>query len=360
MHRRIAGALAAVLLLAGTLMPAEAVSTSAAAAILMDADSGRILYAHNADRKMLIASTTKILTALVALREGDLSDTVTVSRHAANTEGSAMYLQAGEKLTLETLLYGLLLCSGNDAAVAIAEHIAGSEEKFAERMNETAAELGMENSSFANPNGLDHPDHYSTARDMAVLACAAMENETLLRIASTRSVTIGGRTMTNHNKLLSSLEGCLGLKTGYTMAAGRTLVTCAERSGQRLVVVTLQDGNDWADHAALYEYGFSHYPAQSLAVLGREVDRVNVSGGIQKTVSLVAAESFSWPVAAEETVETDIVLDAPLTAPLAAGTVVGQAVFTMDGTEIGRVELLCAQAVAPRVDSALATLKLAG
>ena len=360
MHRGIAGALAAVLLLAGTLMPAEAVSTSAAAAILMDADSGRILYAHNADRKMLIASTTKILTALVALREGDLSDTVTVSRHAANTEGSAMYLQAGEKLTLETLLYGLLLCSGNDAAVAIAEHIAGSEEKFAERMNETAAELGMENSSFANPNGLDHPDHYSTARDMAVLACAAMENETLLRIASTRSVTIGGRTMTNHNKLLSSLEGCLGLKTGYTMAAGRTLVTCAERSGQRLVAVTLQDGNDWADHAALYEYGFSHYPAQSLAVLGQEVDRVDVSGGMQKTVSLVAAESFSWPVAAGETVETDIVLDAPLTAPLAAGTAVGQAVFTMDGTEIGRVELLCAQAVAPRVDSALATLKLAG
>ncbi len=138
-----------------------------------------------------------------------------------------MYLKEGEELTLETLLYGLMLCSGNDAAVAIAEHISGSEAGFAARMNETAAELGMKNTSFANPNGLDHEKHYSTARDMATLARAAMENETLARIASTRTVTIGGRTMTNHNKLLSYMDGCLGLKTGYTKAAGRTLVSCA-------------------------------------------------------------------------------------------------------------------------------------
>ena len=156
---------------------------------------------------------------------------VTVSREAAYTEGSSMYLKEGEELTLEALLYGLLLCSGNDAAVAIAEHIAGSQEKFADLMNEKAAELGMENSSFVTPNGLDAEGHWSTARDMARLACAAVENETLVRMASTRTVTIGGRTMTNHNKLLGTLEGCIGLKTGYTMAAGRTLVTCAERSG---------------------------------------------------------------------------------------------------------------------------------
>ena len=197
----------------------------------MDVDSGRVLYEQNADAKMLIASTTKILTALVAIREGDLNDVVTVSREAAYTEGSSMYLKVGEQLTLETLLYGLLLCSGNDAAVAIAEHISGRQEKFADLMNETARDIGMEHSSFANPNGLDDEDHYSTARDMALLACAAVENETLVRMASTRTVTIGGRTMTNHNKLLGSLEGCIGLKTGYTMAAGRTLVTCAERNG---------------------------------------------------------------------------------------------------------------------------------
>ena len=365
MGKRLTGLLAAAVLLAGTCAPAWAEETpappgiSATAAILMDADSGRVLYERNADREMLIASTTKILTALVALREGDLSDTVTVSRRAANTEGSAMYLEAGEKLTLETLLYGLLLCSGNDAAVAIAEHIAGSEERFADRMNEMAAELGMEHSSFANPNGLDHPDHYSTARDMAILACAAMENETLVRIASTRSVTIGGRTMTNHNKLLASLEGCLGLKTGYTMAAGRTLVTCAERDGQRLVAVTLQDGNDWADHTALYEYGFSAYPARSLAVPGETLGTAPVTGGTVSGVPLAAAERFSWPTAAGETVETEIALDAPLAAPLAAGTRVGQAVFTLDGAELGRVDLVCAQAVTPRVTSALGTLKLA-
>ena len=233
-----------------------AVETSAASAILMDADSGRVLYEHNADRKMLIASTTKILTALVAIEEGDLHDSVKISREAAYTEGSAMYLTEGETLTLETLLYGVLLCSGNDAAVAVAQHVGGSVKGFVALMNEKARELGMEHSSFANPNGLDDEQHYSTARDMAKLARAALENETLMRIASTRSVTIGGRTMTNHNKLLHYVDGCLGLKTGYTKAAGRTLVSCAERAGQRLVAVTLQDGNDWADHAALYDYGF--------------------------------------------------------------------------------------------------------
>ena len=358
--KRMAGVLAALMLLSLVPCRAEAVSTSATAAILMDADSGRVLYEHNADRKMLIASTTKILTALVALREGDLSDVVTVSRHAAYTEGSSMYLKEGEQLTLETLLYGLMLCSGNDAAVAIAEHISGSEKKFAELMNETAAELGMTHSSFANPNGLDAEGHYSTARDMAVLACAAMENATLARIVSTKSVTIGGRTMTNHNKLLSYQDGCIGLKTGYTMAAGRTLVSCAEQNGQRLVAVTLQDGNDWADHQALYDYGFSTYPAQSLAVLGQEVDRAAVQGGTQPTVSLVAAESFSWPTAAGEKPSTRIELDAPLTAPLSAGTVVGEAVFTLNGAEIGRVKLLCGEHVAPQVASALGILKHMG
>ena len=144
-----------------------AVETSAASAILMDADSGRVLYERNADRKMLIASTTKILTALVAIEEGDLHDSVKVSREAAYTEGSAMYLTEGETLTLETLLYGVLLCSGNDAAVAVAQHVGGSVKGFVALMNEKARELGMEHSSFANPNGLDDEQHYSTARDMA-------------------------------------------------------------------------------------------------------------------------------------------------------------------------------------------------
>ena len=341
MGKRIAGILLAVLILVFA-MPARvgAVSTSATAAILVDADSGRVLYEQNADARMLIASTTKIMTALVAIREGNLSDTVKVSKKAAYTEGSSMYLKVGEELTLETLLYGLMLCSGNDAAVAIAEHVGGSEAGFAELMNETAAELGMEHTSFANPNGLDHEDHYSTARDMAVLACAAMNNEILARIVSTRTVTIGGRTMTNHNKLLSYMDGCIGLKTGYTQAAGRTLVSCAEQEGQRLVAVTLQDGNDWADHQALYEYGFSTYPSQRLATLGQQLQEAAVHGGAVSTVPLIAADTVSWPTAKGERVETRIELEQPLTAPLTAGNRVGQAVFTWKGQEIGRVDLL--------------------
>ncbi len=249
---------------------ARAVGTSAAASILVDADSGRVLYEQNADARMLIASTTKIMTALVAIREGDLSDVVTVKREATLTEGSSMYLKEGEQLTLETLLYGLMLCSGNDAAVAIADHVGGSQKDFVKLMNETARELGMGSSSFANPNGLDAEDHYSTARDMAKLACAALQNETLLRIASTQSVTIGGRTMTNHNRLLRAVPGCIGMKTGYTRAAGRTLVSVAERDGRRLVAVTLQDGNDWADHAALYDWGFAQPAGQETADHRRE------------------------------------------------------------------------------------------
>lgn len=360
MYRRLCCCLAAVLLLLG-LFPsqARAVSTSAASAILVDADSGRVLYEQNADAKMLIASTTKILTALVAIREGDLNQVVTVKREATLTEGSSMYLKEGEQLTLETLLYGLLLCSGNDAAVAIADAVGGSQAGFVKLMNETARELGMEHSSFANPNGLDDEDHYSTARDMAKLACAAVNNETLMRIASTRTVTIGGRTMTNHNKLLSYMDGCIGLKTGYTKAAGRTLVSCAERNGQRLVAVTLQDGNDWTDHQALYEYGFAAYPARRAAVLGQEMGRAPVQGGQCGTVSLVAAASFSWPVAAGERLETRIDLDEPLAAPVKAGTQVGEAVFLLDGAEVGRVDLLCGETVWPKLESAWKMLKLA-
>ena len=190
---------------------AEAVEVSATACVLMDADSGRVLYEKNGRQRMLIASTTKLMTALVALEQGTLTDVVTVTAsHMA--EGSSMYLRAGEKLTLEELLYGLLLCSGNDAALAVTE-CAGGLEPFVALMNEKAAALGMADTHFANPNGLDGEEHYST-------------------------------------------EGCLGLKTGYTKAAGRTLVSCAEKDGRRLVAVTLRDGDDWNDHEALYRWGF--------------------------------------------------------------------------------------------------------
>lgn len=256
MWKRICGALLALGLLL-TLLPcrAEAVQLSAAAAILMDADSGEVLYEKDAARRMRIASTTKIMTALVVLEHARLTDTITVTGDHM-VEGSSMYLKPGEVVTVEELLYGLMLCSGNDAALALAD-CCGGLETFVAAMNDKAAALGMTDTSFANPNGLDDENHYSTARDMAVLAAYAAQDPTFRRICSTRTATVGGRTMTNHNKLLSQVEGCIGMKTGYTRAAGRTLVSCAEREGRRLVAVTLCDGNDWADHKALYEMGFA-------------------------------------------------------------------------------------------------------
>lgn len=234
----------------------DPIDLSATAAILLDADTGCVLYEKNADRQMRIASTTKIMTALVAIEYGGLQDRVTVlPEHMA--EGSSMYLKPGETITVEALLYGLLLCSGNDAALVLADHCGGSTAGFVSRMNEKACRLGMQDTSFANPSGLDDDAHYSTARDMARLAACAVDNQIFVRIASTSNAVVGERTMSNHNKLLLRLDGCIGLKTGYTKAAGRTLVSCVRRDGRCLVAVTLQDGNDWADHMALYEYGFA-------------------------------------------------------------------------------------------------------
>lgn len=363
--------LAAILILCTAMpVPSHAVDVSATAAILVDATAGKVLYEKNADRQMLIASTTKIMTCLIALRDGVLSDVVTVSREAAGTEGSSMYLRAGEKVTLEALLYGLMLPSGNDAAVAIAQHLAGSVPEFAKRMNEMAQSLGMTNSSFANPHGLNQEGHYSTARDMARLADAAMNHEILRRITSTVSITIAGRTMTNHNKLLNSLEGCIGLKTGYTQKAGRTLVTCVERDGRRLICVTLQDGNDWVDHRALYEYGFSTpatpaaspaasdwipapnpdlkpsvYSIRPLAGFGDYMGEAPVDGGWWGTVPLMAGEDFYALLTESDEVRVWIALTEYLQAPIRIGQRAGDAIYYLDGEEIGRIPILCSESI---------------
>lgn len=330
-------ALGVSLILLLSILPCQsfAVSTSASSAVLMDVDSGRVLYSYNADKQMGIASTTKILTALVAIRYGNLSDVVTVSQEAAYTEGSSMYLKVGEQLRLETLVYGLMLSSGNDAAVAIAEHVGGSVEGFAVLMNELAQEIGMTNSSFANPNGLDQEGHYATAYDMALLGAAAVNNPTLLRIVSTTSVTMEGHTLSNHNRLLSELDGCIGLKTGYTQACGRTLVSCVKINGQRLVAVTLNDGNDWEDHKNLHAYGFETYPAQTLVTMGQTVAQTML--GASQTVSLVACDGFSYPVKAGETVEMTVYLEEAMA--LESGAIVGRAVFTLDGLEVGEIPI---------------------
>ena len=373
MRNRVLPCLAALVLLFTLLpAPARAVDTSAHAAILLDATTGEILYEKNPDEQLAIASITKIVTALTAVKYGSLEDTVTVSRKAAGTEGSSMYLKAGEKLTLHTLLYGLLMRSGNDAAVAIAEHVGGSESAFVALMNQTARELGMFHSSFANPHGLTQTGHYSSARDMAVAANAAMDNETIRRITSTRSITIGGRTMNTQNKLLDRVEGCIGLKTGYTKAAGRTLVSCVERDGHRLICVTLRDSNDWADHEAFYQYGFERVSAAASAAAqaaqaepevpaepvrtrrlvtssGAYCGEAKVADGVFSSVPLMAAQDFWYDLADSDLVEVRMEVNGPLSAPVWAGDRAGTAVYTVNGTEAGRVDLLCSETIAPRI-----------
>ena len=324
---------------------AFAVGTSARSAILLDADSGRVLYEQNADEPMLIASITKIMTAVVALESGELDTVYTVTADDM-AEGSSMYLAVGEKLTLEELLYGLMLASGNDAALAVAHCVSGTVEAFVAAMNARAKALGMEHTSFANPNGLDHEDHYSTARDMAVLTAYALENAAFVRIVSTRSITIGTRTLTNHNKLLSWYDGCIGVKTGYTKAAGRTLVSAARREGQTLVAVTLSDGNDWQDHTALLDYGFAAYPRRCVLAAGETVCALPVKGGTEDSVLLAAGEPLWYPMASGE--EAAFTVDAPaaLTAPLPEGTAVGSVSVSLDGETVGSVPLVTGEALA--------------
>ena len=281
-----------------------AASDRAAGAVLMDAESGRVLYGHNAHKPRLIASTTKLMTALVAVeRAVDLDETVTVKGEWLGSEGSSIYLRAGEEITLRGLLYGLLLQSGNDAAMVIACHTAGSVEEFVELMNRRAAELGMKDSSFANPSGLDHENHYSTPYDMALLARACLDNSTVAELCATKSITVGTRTFVNHNKLLWRCEGCVGMKTGFTEKAGRTLVSAAVRDGQTLICVTLNDGDDWNDHRKLLDYGFRTYPRQVLCRAGEVLGAVAVEGSLIPTMPVAAKGELGYPLKAGETVE---------------------------------------------------------
>lgn len=237
---------------------AQAPSVSASSAILYDATAGRVIWEQRSDERSLIASTTKIMTAFLVVQLCPLEEVITVPREAVGTEGSSVYLKAGERLTVRELLLGLMLSSGNDAAIALAKYTCGSVERFVRLMNWEAAHLGLENTRFANPNGLDDENNYSTANDLAKLTAAALKNERFAEIVCTKQAQIGGgRHLQNHNKLLWQYDGCIGVKTGFTKAAGRILVSAVKRNGRLLIAVTIHDGNDWADHKALYDYGFA-------------------------------------------------------------------------------------------------------
>ncbi|AJY77212.1 D-alanyl-D-alanine carboxypeptidase family protein [Paenibacillus beijingensis] len=275
---------------------AGTITTHAKAAALIDVESGRILYEDHGTEEMRIASLTKIMTAIVAIEEGKLQDVVKVGKRAVGKEGSSIYLQLGEEMTLHNMLYGLMLRSGNDAATAVAEHVGGSEEGFVRLMNEKAEWLGLANTRFMNPHGLDQDGHYSSAVDLAKLTAYALHNSVFSEIVATRVKTAPNPhdawdyKWTNKNKMLSFYDGADGVKTGYTKTALRCLVSSATRGGQRLAAVTLNDGDDWADHQKLLDYGYHHYPLTNLAEKGQ-----GVSG-----YSLRAGRTFRYPLAKDE------------------------------------------------------------
>ena len=332
--------LAAVLFLQ---CPVQAVS--AQKAILVDGVTGRVIYEKDADQQSLIASTTKIMTALIVCERCNVLDRMRIPKEAVGIEGSSMYLQEGEILTIQELLYGLMLSSGNDAAVALAIYCGGTVEGFAELMNDKAHALGLKNTHFENPNGLDSPGHYSTARDLAVLAAYAMENPIFYKTVSAKNVTIGQRYLRNHNKLLWQVEGADGVKTGYTRAAGRILVSSATRDGRRLICVTLNDPNDWADHAALLEEGFSGYSIRRIVTAGDCVGSLEVESGQGNRVQVLAAEDFDYALAEGE--NPILVLPGPgfVYSPVTEGADAGFVYVLIDGKAVGKVPVIYGQTV---------------
>lgn len=319
-------------------------SNHAKAAALADVTSGRILFSQRGDEPMKIASLTKIMTAIVAIEHGQLDSKVKVSKLAAGKEGSSLYLKAGEHITLENVLYGLMLRSGNDAAVAIAEHIGGSIEGFAFLMNKKAEEIGLTNSHFMNPHGLDEQGHYSSANDLAKLTVYALHNPEFKKIVGTRVKAAPNPNeawdykWVNKNKMLTMYDGADGVKTGYTKQALRTLVSSATRNGQQLVAVTLNDGDDWRDHQNLLDYGFANYPLVRVAKAGEPI------AGYPFEVT----NSFVYPFAKGEREQLEIRL-----VPLAEGTVHyqlgyrGQLNFVLNDRQIGTVPFVERKNVQP-------------
>lgn len=333
---RTAAAFAAAVLFLSVCYAAP--SDSAKSAILMDADTGRILYAKNSDCRSLIASTTKIMTAIVILEHCKLDAEYEIPPQATNIEGSSIYLQAGEHLTIRDLLYGMMLHSGNDAAVALAFACSESVPEFVDLMNLKAQQLGLHQTHFENPNGLDGEAHYSTAADLARMTRYALKNPDFVDIVSTKTIQIGDRSLTNHNKLLWSVDGAIGVKTGYTRAAGRILVSAAERNGRRLIAVTISDNNDWEDHKALYEYGFAQYPERVLISAGEEVGWADCMDGSRAV--LTAGEDVSYPAYENENIRVTVQYPKFCIAPGAPGTPAGYGTVTIGDREIGTVTLL--------------------
>lgn len=329
------------LILACAETAAFAYDISAKSAIVYEPMSGTVLYEKSPDEPMLVASTTKIMTARVVIENCRLDEKVTVTPAHAAMEGSSMYLRPGGEYTVRDLLYGLMLASGNDAAAALADHTAGSMEAFAELMNEECMALGLRNTHFVNSHGLDAREQYSSARDLAIITAAAMENETFREIFSTVRYSVNGISYKNHNKLLTSCPGCIGGKTGYTEKAGRILVSCVEREGMRLICVTISDPRDWEDHRSLYDKCFEEF--EYIPVLG-ELESLDVISGMDDRVGLTAEKAG---VAAPKDRDVSIRLHLPrfVFSPVMAGDKVGWGEILEAGKSLGTIDIYCSETV---------------
>ena len=325
---------------------------SAQSAILMEAESGKVLFQKNAFVRLPMASTTKIMTAIVAIESGNIGRTVEISPKAVGVEGSSIYLCPGERLTLEQLLYALLLESANDAATAIAIEVAGSVEAFATLMNKKARDIGLTATHFTNPHGLDHGEHYTTAYDLAKLTRYALFNDTFRKMCATVRMTIplketeGTRVLINHNKMLSRYSGAIGVKTGFTKKSGRCLVSAAEKDGMTLIAVTLNAPNDWNDHERMLDFGFSKYKRLRLVATSEPVGTLSVTGGQAEQVTVCAAEELSALIPTDHgAISMRIEASRVLFAPIKKGDVLGKVIYCCDGKDVAEVALIANETV---------------
>lgn len=338
-----------------TVLHPSALNTSAQSEVLIDGCSGAVIHEKNAREKMGMASTTKIMTALVALERCPLDKSVEIADGAIGVEGSSIYLKKGESLTLRQLLYALLLQSANDAATAIALEIGGSIEGFAELMNQKAADLGLKDTHFTNPHGLFDQEHYTTAYELALIAKAALEVPEFREIVSTVKADIpdgngGVRTLVNHNKLLRLYDGAIGVKTGFTKKTGRCLVSAAERDGTTVIAVTLNAPDDWNDHIRLLDHGFSKIKTYRLASPEEFTHKLPVVGGEGSYVTVTNPSGLSYTCDKQTaSITSELWMDRFVFAPIEKGDVMGQLVFFNNGKEIGRIDLIATESVHRKV-----------
>lgn len=330
---------------------------NAKSAILMEKSTGNILYESNPDERLPIASVTKVMTMLLIMEAVDsgkisLDDMVTVSENAMSYGGSTMFLETGEQLTVNDMLKGIAVASANDGCVAMAEHLAGSESAFVDMMNEKAKELGMENTHFMNTNGLDEDDHYSSARDVAIMSRELMKHETIFNYTSIWMDTLrGGKfQLANTNKLIRFYDGANGLKTGSTSKALCCLSAAAKRNDMQLIAVVLgapTSAERFASAKSLLDYGFANYAVNTQITAGDEVQKIAVEKGVDKEVGVVAGDSCSTLVkkGQEDNITKEIKIDETITAPIEAGQKIGTMTISRDGEVIADIDLNASSAV---------------